>query len=168
MMAKGALMLNVKMILVTHNELHNKALMKILIDFIVADLKGNANYAMSKFAPSDVVARLDGLKPDRLVRFVKQKKRPADADAAGTPDTKRTELATNMESYLGGLDGVSPKPKAKAEPKSEIPAVPKVAQANAPSAPSPQDVAGAAAASSSCAAAAPVEDLASLLKSWSS
>lgn len=177
MMAKSAAMLSIKMVLVTHNELHSQALTNILVDFIVADFKAQANYAMSKFAPSDVTSRIEGLKPERLVKFLAQKKRAPEGDAAGVPDAKRSALASTMENYLGSLDGGSPKPKPKAEAKSEA-VPPKAAQAKAPSvAPIANDcgasstsgpVAESPPAKAGSGAAAPTEDLAALLKQWSS
>lgn len=174
MLAKAALMLNVKAILVTHNDQHTKILKRILADFVLSDLKAQSNVALSKFAPADCQARMEALKPARLVKWLNQRKRVPEADSEEQPNAKRKALAANVDSLLGQFDGNSApvKPKPKAEPKNEVPPVaPKVPPAKASDGPalpaaSSQEAPKQPPPAKAEGVAQPAENLAALLKSW--
>lgn len=178
MLAKAALMLNAKAILVSHNEAHSATLVKILEKFVKDDIE--ANKSSSKYAPQDFQERLDALQPDRLKKFLAQRKRPQDSEM-DAPANKRIALAASVDTLLDSMMGITPKakvepkpaasPKAKAEPatKAGSPAV----QESAAPGPSGSNealvanaTAGASGASPAPAPAEPAEDLAKLLQQW--
>ena len=178
MMGKAALMLNVKSILATHSDHHSKMLKKILVDFVLGDLKSQTHTALSKYAPADYQARMGTLKPERLAKWLSQRKRGLEAKPDETPNNKRMALAANVDNFLGQFDGAPPKPnKPKAEAKSEVPQEPKseVPPAPKPEMPTPQPSPGKSEGSAgkseglagkSEGSPEPAKDLAALLKTW--
>ena len=86
-MAKAALTLSVKAILVAHNDNHKKLLARILTSWVSADMKSSRT---SQFRPKDAEQRLEGLIPAKLVMYREQaKKRGATADLDTSPEAKR-------------------------------------------------------------------------------
>ena len=86
-MAKAALTLSVKAILVAHNDNHKKLLARILTSWVSADMKSSRT---SQFRPKDAEKRLEGLIPAKLVMYREQsKKRGATADLDTSPEAKR-------------------------------------------------------------------------------
>lgn len=86
-MAKAALMLNVKAILVAHNENHKKLLARILTSWVSSDMKSSPT---SQFRPQDADKRLEGLLPEGLVMYREQsKKRGATTELDTSPEAKR-------------------------------------------------------------------------------
>ena len=86
-MAKAALTLSVKAILVAHNDNHKKLLARILTSWVSADMKSSRS---SQFRPKDAEKRLEGLIPAKLVMYREQsKKRGATADLDTSPEAKR-------------------------------------------------------------------------------
>ena len=86
-MAKAALMLNVKAILVAHTDAHKRLLARILTSWVSADMKSSQT---SQFRPHDADKRLEGLIPERLVTYREQsKKRAAATELDATPEAKR-------------------------------------------------------------------------------
>lgn len=89
-MAKAALMLNVKAILVAHNEHHKKLLARILTSWVSSDMKSSPT---SQFRPQDADKRLEGLLPEGLVMYREQseqsKKRGATTELDTSPEAKR-------------------------------------------------------------------------------
>lgn len=86
-MAKAALMLNVKAILVAHNEHHKKLLARILTSWVSSDMKSSPS---SQFRPQDADKRLEDLLPEGLVMYREQsKKRGATTELDTSPEAKR-------------------------------------------------------------------------------
>ena len=86
-MAKAALTLSVKAILVAHNDNHKKLLARILTSWVSADMKSSRT---SQFRPKDAEKRLEGLIPAKLVMYREQStKRGATADLDTSPEAKR-------------------------------------------------------------------------------
>ena len=86
-MAKAALTLSVKAILVAHNDNHKKLLARILTYWVSADMKSSPT---SQFRPQDADKRLAGLIPERLVMYREQsKKRGAASELDTSPEAKR-------------------------------------------------------------------------------
>lgn len=86
-MAKAALMLNVKAILVAHNEHHKKLLARILTSWVSSDMKSSPS---SQFRPQDADKRLEDLLPEGLVMYREHsKKRGATTELDTSPEAKR-------------------------------------------------------------------------------
>jgi hypothetical protein len=86
-MAKAALTLSVKAILVAHNDHHKKLLARILTSWVSADMKASK---LSQFRPKDADKRLEDLIPEKLVKYREQsKKRGAAVELDTSPEAKR-------------------------------------------------------------------------------
>ena len=187
-MAKAAVLMATKAILVCHNDTHVKVLKTILNKYICEDYNSGDPMA-SKFAPPDLQQTIDDAKPARLKAYEAQKKRGLPENEQASPDAKRAALADTWEEMLtamessgsGGLSGTRQRSKAKA-PATPKPPPPKATLATAPTGggtPTGQEskAAGAAptgAAQGKAAGAAPTitpvtapeADLTALLKQW--
>ena len=171
-LAKTAIAMGLKSILVCHNPAHVKVLTRLLCTDVVADIKDSN----SKYSPKDLKERIDALKPERLVAW-ENRKRSTD-DTAATPRAKRQALGSAIETMLAGLDspGSSQKPKAKAKASAGSPSAPAVPPAPAPAqpassssqgpAPSPAEPAATAGQPSKPANPEPAADIQALLKAW--
>ena len=177
-MVKAAFMMCVKIIVVCHNEHHVKVLKALLRTWVVAELQRGE----CKFAPPDLLQRLDEAKPARLKMHETQKKRTG--EELESPASKRQAMAQSVEAMLNNLS--SPPPKAKAgSGVGKSPPPPKAAKASEPKAETAEATAGAAKAGASPAKAgtaeaqagsaeakagtpvtAPAENLQALLSSW--
>ena len=178
MMVKASFMMNIKSIVVCHNDAHVKVLKKLLIDYVAEDVAKED----SRFAPADKAEVLANARPARLALFDSQRKRTADDDTT-SPAQKRAALAVAMDSMLAEISGgASPKPhavlaKAKAAAAKATTATAKAASSTTPAAPgeevampksSGEAIAEAAVPKPAApqAVAGPTDNLAELLAKW--
>ena len=156
MMARTALAMGVKVVLVCLNDAHMQYLKKSLVSYIRAAIEGNN----TAFCPADKQERLDQLQPARLKVWHEQKGQKADPQSQGAG---RQKFQAGMDAVLDALQSgtqirvkdVGPAPKkprveppknSDTKPKAEPP---KKEETAAPS-----------------AAATPTESVADLLKKW--
>jgi hypothetical protein len=172
-MAKTALMMACKVVLVCLNNQHQKNLLEILVKYVLGDLKAQGGSpGLSKFAHATLEEEIKHVKPKRLSLWETAKKRGSPATEVETPDTKRRAMASQIDEMLNSMVGTpKPKPaaKAKADPKASAEPKqapkPKVSPKPAPK-PAVEDKTESGDASSSATLAGPAENLAKLLNEW--
>ena len=151
MMARIALSMGVKVVLVALNEAHLQCLKRTLVSYIRMAIEGNN----TAFCPVDKQERLDKLQPARLKVWREQKGQKGDAQSQGAG---RTQFHTGMDAVLDALQSGS-QLRSKEPPAKKLRVDPPKCQD-----PTPKPVE--AKKKDLAVATEPTESVADLLKKW--